>query len=93
MDAKSELLVAIAALPAGDRRLPRLAAIVANKREEERVISMRLLRPGEAALALNMSRTSLWRLTREKRIPVVETRRGAFRYSEEALRLFVEGHK
>lgn len=52
--------------------------------------SMRLLRPAEAARAMGISTTTLWRLRKEGRIPVVEIRRGSIRIAEDAVRHFVE---
>ncbi len=53
--------------------------------------SLRLLRPVEAAQAMGISTTTLWRLRKEGRLPVVEMRRGAVRIPEEAIHAFVRG--
>jgi excisionase family DNA binding protein len=66
-------------------------AALAGQTEPERPASLRLLRPGEAAKALNVSRCTLWRMTREKRVRCVELRRGAIRYPESELARLVEG--
>jgi predicted DNA-binding transcriptional regulator AlpA len=53
--------------------------------------SLRLLRMGIAAKETQLSRTTLWRAIRDKRLKVVEVRKGSFRISENELRRFVEG--
>ncbi|NLE41295.1 MAG: helix-turn-helix domain-containing protein, partial [Lentisphaerae bacterium] len=53
----------------------------------------RLLSMGEASAALGVSRQTVWRLVKEKKLPTVEIRRGRLRIPESALRAFVEGRR
>lgn len=88
---KSDLLVALATLPESDPRLERLAAILSGKVDPERPESLRLLRMGQAAKESGLSRSTLWRAVKEKRLKSVEVRRGSCRIAEMELRRFVEG--
>lgn len=53
--------------------------------DEEGVV---LLRPGEAARYLGISRTTLWRLAREGRLERVEIRQGSYRFRKAELQRF-----
>ena len=73
-----------------------LAAVdmaLAGKSEADRPPSLKSYRPGEAAKAVNLSRATLWRLTREGKLAAFEVRKGSHRYAEAELRRFVEGRK
>ncbi len=50
-----------------------------------------LLNMGQAAALLNVSRTTLWRLIQDGRLPKVEIRRDSFRIRREDLEALVEG--
>ena len=50
-----------------------------------------LMRTGEAAQFLGISRTTLWRLVRDGRIDQIEIRRGSHRYRKADLKRFVRG--
>ena len=68
-----------------------LAAVdvaLAGKSETER-LSLRLYRMGQAAAETGLSRTTLWRAIRDKRLRPVEIREGSFRIPEAELRRFV----
>lgn len=51
----------------------------------------RLLSIRQAADALGISRTSIWRLLRDGRLPFVELRKGSRRIPSEAITAFVKG--
>ncbi len=51
----------------------------------------RLLSIQQAARALNLSRTTVWRLLRDGRLPVVELRPGSRRIPSAAVTAFVKG--
>lgn len=53
--------------------------------------SYRLLRMGEAAGLVGISRVTLWRAIQDKRLRTVEVRRGSHRIPESELRRFVAG--
>ena len=90
---KSALLVWLAALPDDSVELARVDAIRLGKVAvpAPAPASMRLLSMGAASAALGLSRQTVWRMTREGRLPVVEIRRGQKRIPEAGLREFVEG--
>jgi len=69
----------------------KLAAVdaVLEDRADTPKRSIRVYRLGEAARAIGISRLTLWRALREKRVIAVELRRGSYRISEEELRRFV----
>lgn len=79
--------LALSALSAEERA----AVIREHAGNAERPESLRLLRPGEAAEALQVSRATLWRMTKEGRVRTVALRKGAIRYPEAELRRLVEG--
>ena len=58
---------------------------------EEKRSSLRLLRIGEAAEALGVSRCTIWRALREQRLHAVTIRKGSRRIAEEELKKLVEG--
>jgi excisionase family DNA binding protein len=51
----------------------------------------RLLSIAQAARALNLSRTTVWRLLRDGRLPFVELRKGSRRVPSEAITALVKG--
>ena len=51
----------------------------------------RLLSIAQAARALNVSRTTIWRLLRDGRLPCVELRPGSRRIPSAAITAFVKG--
>ena len=63
-------------------------AALAGKPEPERP-NLRLYRMGEAAKETGLSRQTIWRAVREKRIRACEIRKGSFRIPEAELRRFV----
>ena len=75
-------------LTATPEQLAAVDAALAGRPEIERP-SLRLYRMGEAAKETGISRTTLWRAIREKRLRAVEIREGSFRIPEDALRRFV----
>jgi len=75
-------------LQATPEQLADVDAALSGQTESDRP-SLRLLRTGETAKALNLSRTSVWRLHKEGKLRGVEIRRGSIRFSEEELRRFV----
>lgn len=77
-------------LQATPEQLADVDAALSGQTESDRP-SLRLLRTGETAKALNLSRTSVWRLHKEGKLRGVEIRRGSIRFSEEELRRFVGG--
>jgi len=84
---KAELLVSIAGLPEDDPRLERLAATLSGQ-ESPPPPPLRLFRMNEAAKETGLSRCTIWRAIREKRLKTVEIRRGSHRISEAELRRF-----
>jgi hypothetical protein len=90
MTDKSHLLVTLAGMPENDPRLEGVAGLLSGKAKPEQQ-SLRLFRIGEAAKELSMSRCSVWRLMREKRLRTVEVRKGSHRIPEAELRRFVQG--
>jgi excisionase family DNA binding protein len=71
-------------------QLARFDTVINGDRDEQRA-SFRLYRTGEAATALGISRTTLWRAIREARLRTVEIREGSFRIPEEELIRFATG--
>ena len=51
----------------------------------------RLLSIQQAARALNLSRTSVWRMLRDGRLPFIELRKGSRRIPSEAITALVKG--
>jgi excisionase family DNA binding protein len=51
----------------------------------------RLLSIQQAARALNLSRTTVWRLLRDGRLPFIELRKGSRRIPSEAITALVKG--
>lgn len=51
----------------------------------------RLLSIAQAAAALGISRTSIWRMLRDGRLPFVELRKGSRRIPSAAITAFVKG--
>ena len=51
----------------------------------------RLLSIAQAAAALGISRTSIWRMLRDGRLPCVELRKGSRRIPSAAITAFVKG--
>jgi predicted DNA-binding transcriptional regulator AlpA len=88
---KSEMLMAIAALPEGDPKFIAAEHALSGKPTVEPPASLRLFRPGDAARALGVSRPTLWRMTKENRIKHIVLRKDAIRYSESELRRLVKG--
>jgi len=88
METERRLQLLLAASP---ETLTRIDRVLAGQCEPEGAPSLRLLRVSEAAAALGLSRSSIWRLCREKKLPVVSLRRGSRRIPESALREFVGG--
>ena len=90
-----ELLLALLAAN-NDRRRRALRVlhgeteIPVGPRDEDGVV---LLRPGEAARYLGISRTTLWRLAREGRLERVEIRRGSYRFRKSELQRFAHGKR
>ena len=78
-------------LSATPERLAAVDAALAGHPETERPATLRLLRPGEAAKATGVSRTTIWRMHREGMLRGVELRRGSIRFAEAELRALVEG--
>ena len=93
---KSEVLVWLAGLADDSPELARVDAIRRGKVDAPAAAaptSTRLLSMGEASAALGVSRQTVWRLVKEKKLPTVEIRRGRLRIPESALRAFVEGRR
>lgn len=92
---KSELFLKLAAIPEGDPRLAAISGIITGHvvAQPARPVSLRLLRMGEAAKETSLSRTSIWRAVKEKRIRAVMVRRGSFRIPESELIRFVKGEE
>ncbi|HMP71773.1 MAG TPA: helix-turn-helix domain-containing protein [Kiritimatiellia bacterium] len=89
---KSDLLVALAAMPDNDPRLERVAAILNGG--ETRSGSLRLMRICDAARAANTSRSTIYRLIEAGTLTPVQIRPGASpRIREEDLRAVVEGRQ
>ena len=92
---KSEIFIWLATLPDS---APELVAVDAIRLGiaapgAPAPASTKLLTMGGAAGALGVSRQTIWRMTREGRLPVVEIRRGQLRVPEAGLREFVEGRR
>jgi excisionase family DNA binding protein len=51
----------------------------------------RLLTIAQAARELNLSRTSIWRMLRDGRLPFIELRKGSRRIPSEAITALVKG--
>jgi len=66
-----------------------LAAVDAVLNGKDKRPSLRLYRMGEAAEEIGLSRTTLWRAIKDRRIKTVKVRTGSYRISEKELRRFV----
>ncbi len=55
-------------------------------------IDVRLLNFSEAARILNLSRTTVWRLVKAKRIPIVELRKGSRRVPMAAIKQLIRNN-
>ncbi len=88
---KSELLIAIAALPDDDPRLAQHVAVATGTPAPDRPVPLRLFKLGEACKEIHTSRPTLARMIKEGRIQTVEIRKGAHRIPESELRRIVEG--
>jgi len=82
-----------AILDATPEQLAAIDAALSGDVEPDRPPDLRLLRVGQVAKLLAMSRTSVWRLCTEKRLPTVEVRRGSRRIPAEAVRRFAGAGK
>lgn len=80
-----------AILAANPRLLARIDSILAGEIEGATDPDRRLLSIQQAARALNLSRTSVWRLLRDGRLPFVELRPGSRRVPSAAITAFVKG--
>lgn len=85
MITKDQLIMKLLTAPSDNELLERLNAILENKHTEITPADRRLLTLGDAAKALNISRMTVFRMTRDGRLPVVETRAGRFRVPSSAL--------
>ncbi|NLE42145.1 MAG: helix-turn-helix domain-containing protein [Lentisphaerae bacterium] len=92
---KVEIIGWLAGLPDGAPELARVDAIRKGEAAPAAPapVSTRLLSMGAAAAALGVSRQTVWRLVKEKKLPTVEIRRGRTRIPEAGLREFVEGRR
>ena len=81
MNTENRLKLLLAASP---QQLASVDATLMGEVEPERP-SLKLYRIGQAATALGISRTSLWRAIKEKRIAVTEVRHGSFMILENEL--------
>jgi excisionase family DNA binding protein len=84
-----ELLMA-RLLTATPSELKKIEAVFAGETPTEPG-DRRLLSIQQAADALGISRTSVWRLLRDGRLPFIELRKGSRRIPSEAITAFVKG--
>ena len=77
-------------LAASPAELKRVAAVFAGETPTEPT-DRRLYNIQQAARELNISRTSVWRLLRDGRLPCVELRKGSRRIPSAAITAFVKG--
>jgi excisionase family DNA binding protein len=71
--------------------LERVDAILENKQHETTLGDRRLLTLAAAATVLGVSRQTVFRMSRDGRLPVVETRAGRFRVPSYALTALLKG--
>lgn len=77
-------------LTATPAELNRVAAVFAGETPTEPT-DRRLYNIQQAADALNLSRTTIWRLMRDGRLPFIELRKGSRRIPSEAITALVKG--
>jgi len=77
-------------LVATPAELNRVAAVFTTEAPTEPT-DRRLLSIAQAARALNLSRTTVWRLLRDGRLPFIELRKGSRRIPSEAITALVKG--
>ena len=77
-------------LSATQEELEAVDSVLEGKRDEPPV-SLRLYRMGEAAKAINTSRTTLWRAIRDGSLMTIEIRKGSHRISSAELIRFANG--
>lgn len=75
-------------LNATDEQLVALDAALMGKATPQTPASLRLLSMGEAAVAMGVSRCTVWRMVRDGALKAVEIRPGSRRIPENELRRF-----
>ncbi len=88
---KSELLIALAALPDRDPKLDAVAAVLSDKATSGRSGSTKLLRISDAVTVSGLSRSTIYRLIGDGALHPVEVRRGSRRIPESELQRLAEG--
>ena len=89
MTTEQRLSAILAANPGVLRRVDRILSGEiegATEPTDRRLLSIR-----QAADALGVSRTTIWRLLRDGRLPFIELRKGSRRIPSEAITAFVKG--
>lgn len=71
--------------------LNRVEAVLDNRHTEPSLSDRRLLTLGAAARMLGVSRMTIYRMARDGRLPVVETRAGRYRVPSNALTALLMG--
>ncbi len=86
---KEQLMMKL--LTAQPEMLARVEALLENRQPETTPSDRRLLTFGDAAGALSISRMTVYRMARDGRLPVVETRAGRRRIPSQALTALLQG--
>ena len=89
MMTREQLMVKL--LTAAPEMLARVEALLENKQIETTPADRRLLTLGQAAKVLSVSRMTVYRMARDGRLPVVETRAGRHRIPSNALTALLNG--
>jgi len=89
MMTREQLMVKL--LTAAPEMLARVEALLENKQTETTPADRRLLTLSAAAKELGCARMTVYRMTRDGRLPVVETRAGRFRVPSYALTDLLKG--
>ena len=89
MMSREQLMVKL--LTASPEMLARVEAIMEGKQSETTYADRRLLTLGQAAQVLSVSRMTVYRMARDGRLPVVETRAGRHRVPSHALTALLKG--
>jgi len=89
MMTKEQLIMQIISTPPED--MPRWYEFAENKSVAQPPADRRLLTLAAAAKVLNLSRQTVLRMSRDGRLPVVETRAGRFRVPSYALTDLLKG--
>ena len=88
---KSNIFVELATMPDGDERLEKIAAVIRGDNGDTAPASCKLLTMGDACERLGVSRVTIWRLVKARRLSTVDIGRNSKRIPENEIIRFASG--